>query len=86
MQQPDKLELLAGLYRLDVLGTRAFRTLAVCVGHLLAFMQFIETDTLEGRGVEEQVFVAPRLDEPESLVDQLLDCAFCHCAFPMFVA
>ena len=37
------------LYRLDVLGTRAFRTLAFRVGHLLAFMQFLETDALEGR-------------------------------------
>ena len=37
------------LYRLDVLGTRAFRPPAFRVGHLLAFMQFVETDALEAR-------------------------------------
>ena len=39
----------AELHRLDVLGTRAFRTPAFRVGHLLAFMQFLETDALEAR-------------------------------------
>ena len=65
-------------YWRDVLGTRAFRTLAFRVGHLLAFMQFVETDALDRRRVEKQVFVAARVDEPEALGDQLLDSAFCH--------
>ena len=43
------LAVLAELHRLDVLGTRAFRTPAFRVGHLLAFMQFLETDALEAR-------------------------------------
>ena len=37
------------LYGLDVLGTRAFLPPAFRVGHLLAFAQFLETDTLEAR-------------------------------------
>ena len=74
----DIQQVLAELYRLDVLGTRAFRTPAFRVGHLLAFMQFVETDALEARRVEKQVFVVPRLDEPESPVRQLLDRAFRH--------
>ena len=67
-----------GLYRRDVLGTRAFGTLAFRVGHFLAFMQILETDTLDGGRVEKQVFVAARLDEPEALGDQLLNSAFSH--------
>ena len=35
------------LHRLDVLGTRAFRTLTFRVGDLLAFTQFVETDSLD---------------------------------------
>ena len=41
-------QVLAQLCRLDVFGTRAFRTLAFCVGDFLAFVQFLETDALEG--------------------------------------
>ena len=67
-----------GLYRRDVLGTGAFRTLAYGIGHLLAFMQGGETDALEGRFMEEQVFVVLRLDEPEVLVRQLFNSAFSH--------
>ena len=39
----------AKLYRLDVLGTRAFLPLAFREGHLLAFPQFLESDALDGR-------------------------------------
>ena len=45
----DTWKVLAELYRLDVFGTRAFRTLAFRVGHLLAFTQFLESDALEAR-------------------------------------
>ena len=45
----DLRQILAELYRLDVFGTRAFRTSAFGVGHLLAFVQFVETDALEAR-------------------------------------
>ena len=69
---------LAELYRLDVLGTRAFLTPAFRVGHLLAFMQGVESDTLEARRVEKQVFSLPRVYEPEALVRQPLDTAFGH--------
>jgi hypothetical protein len=43
----DTRQVLADLNRLDVRGTRAFRTPAFRVGHLLAFMQVVETDALE---------------------------------------
>ena len=71
-------QVLAELYRLDVLGTRAFRTLAYGIGDLLAFMQGLETDALEGRCVEEEVFVAISLDESEVLVREFLDTTFRH--------
>ena len=45
----DIRQVLAALYRFDVLGTRALRTPAFRVGHLLSFMQFVETDSLEAR-------------------------------------
>ena len=73
MHRPGELKVLADLYRRDVLGTGAFRTLAYGIGHLPAFMQGGETDALEGRFMEEQVFVSLRLDEPEILACQLLD-------------
>jgi len=38
---------MAELCHRDVLGTRAFRTLAFRVGHLLAHLQLLETDALE---------------------------------------
>jgi hypothetical protein len=69
---------LAELYRLDVLGTRAFRPLAFRVRHLLAFMQVVETDALKARRVEKQVFSLPRVDEPEASVRQPFDAAFGH--------
>ena len=73
---------LAELYRRDVLGTRAFLPLTFRVRYLLAHLQFLETDALEGRGVEEQVFSAPYVDESKSLVRQFLDSAFGHlCVF-----
>ena len=37
------------LQRLDVLCTRAFLTPAYGVGHFLIYMQFLESDALEGR-------------------------------------
>lgn len=45
----DTQQLLAELYQLDVLGTRAFLTHTFRVGDPLAFMQFLETDVLEAR-------------------------------------
>ena len=45
----DARHVLAGLYRRDVLGTGAFRTLAFRVGHLLADLQCLESDALEAR-------------------------------------
>jgi hypothetical protein len=74
----DKRHVRAELYRRDVLRTGAFRTPAFRIRHLLAFMQFLETATLDARRVEEQVFVAPGADESESLVRQPLDRAFRH--------
>ena len=62
----------------DVLGTRAFLPHAFGVRHLLAFTQVFETDTLDRRRMEEQVFVSRRFDEPESLVHHLFDRAFGH--------
>ena len=44
-------------------------------------MQFVETNTLESGGVEEQVFVALRFDKPKALVRQLFDDAFSHWSF-----
>jgi hypothetical protein len=58
----------ADLYRFDVLGAWAFWTTAFSVGHFLAFMQFVETDALQARGVEKQVFFLPCIDEPKALV------------------
>ena len=66
------------LQRLDVLGTRAFRTLTFREGNFLAFMQVFETDTFHARRVEEKVFVVPRLDEPKALLRQRFDRAFSH--------
>ena len=66
---------------LDVLGTRAFLPHAFGVRHLLAFAQVIETDTLDRRRMEKQVFVSRRFDEPESLVHHLFDRAFGHVCF-----
>ena len=66
------------LYRLDVLGTRAFRTLSFRVGHLLAFVQVVKTATLNARRVEEQVLCIARADKSESLVRQPFDSAFSH--------
>ena len=43
----DPRKVLAELHRLDVLGTRAFWSPAFRIGHLLAFLQFVETDALE---------------------------------------
>jgi len=40
---------LAELYQLHVLGTRAFLPSAFGVGDFLAFTQFVKTDTLESR-------------------------------------
>jgi hypothetical protein len=65
--------------RLDVLGARAFGALAFRVGHFLSFVQVVKTDALDARGVEEQVFLAVRLDKPETAVSQLLNRAFGHC-------
>ena len=45
----DTRQVLAELYQLDGLGTRAFLTTAFRVGHLLAFTQFLETDALKAR-------------------------------------
>jgi hypothetical protein len=45
----DTQQLLAELYQLDVLGTRAFLTHAFREGDLLAFTQFLETDAFEAR-------------------------------------
>ena len=69
------------LYRLDVLSTRTFFALPSRVGNFLAFMQGLETDALEGRCVEEEVFAGLGLDEAEILVRQFLDAAFWHFAF-----
>jgi hypothetical protein len=71
-------EKLAELRQRDVFSTWAFRTPAFRVGHLLAFFQGVESDTLEALGMEKQVFVARRLNEPETFVRQLLDAAFSH--------
>jgi hypothetical protein len=43
----------AELYRLDVLGARAFRTTAFRVRYLLTFTQILEADALEARRVEK---------------------------------
>ena len=45
----DRWQVPAELYWLDVLGTRASRLPTFRVGHLLPFMQFVETDTFEAR-------------------------------------
>jgi hypothetical protein len=47
------------LHRLDVLGTRAFLALSFRVRHFLAFMEIVETATLDARRVEEEVFFLP---------------------------
>ncbi len=70
------------LYRLDILGTWAFRALAFRVGHLLAYLQFVETDALEARFVEEQGFFAPRVDESEAFLRHVFDNVFFHLCFP----
>ena len=44
---PRVSRLTTELHRLHVLGTRAFRTLTLREGYLLAFTQLIETDTLQ---------------------------------------
>jgi hypothetical protein len=43
----DEWQVLADLYRLDVLGTWAFGALAFREGHTLAFTQFVKTDAFE---------------------------------------
>ena len=63
---------------LDVIGTRAFLTHAIGIGHLLACTQLIELYTLDGRRVEEQVLAIHGRDESESFVQYLLDKAFGH--------
>ena len=45
----DARHILPELYRLDVLGARAFFPPAFREGHPLAFTQFVETDALEAR-------------------------------------
>jgi hypothetical protein len=45
----DTRQVLAELYRLDVLGTRAFWTPAFRVRHLLAFLQVVKTATFDAR-------------------------------------
>ena len=55
------------LYRLDVLGTRAFWTLAYRVGDLLAFMQGLEADALEGCCWKKRSLSVPVLMKPKFL-------------------
>ena len=73
---------LSGLRRFDILGARAFFPHAFRERHPLAFVQFIETDTLHGRRMKEQIFVARRLDESETLVSQFFDASFGHSCVP----
>lgn len=69
---------MAELDQRDVLGTWAFLPTAFGVGHLLAFMQLLKSDTLQAIRVEEQVFCSSCVDESETLVRQFLDAAFGH--------
>ena len=69
---------MAELRRLDILGTRTLRTLGCRVGHFLAFLQLFEGDAFHAARMEEKVFRAARVDEPETLVRQRFDCAFGH--------
>lgn len=66
------------LGRADVLRTLSLGTLSDRVGHSLTFSQFIETDTVKVRHVEENVSTVARANESESFVCHLLDCAFGH--------
>ena len=66
------------LHKLNVLSAGALWSPAFGIGHLLSFSQLFEADTLNGRRMEEQVFVLSRVDESEALVQQLFDRAFRH--------
>jgi hypothetical protein len=44
----------------------------------LAFVQGVETATLNARRMEEHVVSTPRADEAEAFIRQPFDSAFCH--------
>jgi len=66
------------LDRFDVLGTGAFGAAAFGERHQLPFPEVVEGDPLHARGVKEQVFFLPDVDEPETPVRQSFDLAFWH--------
>lgn len=66
------------LHQFDVFGARPLGATPFCIGDLLAFLKIVEFDALKGFGMKEDVFVRRRLDESESFVRQLFDCAFGH--------
>ena len=62
----------------DVFRTLSFGALADGVVHSLTFSQFVKSDTIKVRHVEENVSTVGRANESETLVRHLLDCAFRH--------
>ena len=80
--RPISFVVLPRLDRLDVFSARTFLSHTFGVGDLLAGRQLIEFDPLDGRRVEEQVFAAHCRNEPESLVQNLLDDTFGHVCIP----
>ena len=64
--------------RRHVLSSRPFWSLASGVSNSLSFCQFFESDSFQGRQVEEDVVTVSYVDESKALVRQPLDRAFCH--------
>src|SRR5215218_10202153 len=64
--------------RPDVLGPRSLGAAAFRVLDLLALVEVVVVRALQGRHVEEEVAPPSRVDEPETLVRQLLDRALRH--------
>jgi len=62
----------------DVFRALPLRALADGVGYSLAFSQFVESDSVEIRHVEENVSTISSANETKSLVCHFLDCAFGH--------
>lgn len=62
----------------DVLGARAFWTLANGESHRLAFAQLLEADAFEAGHVEEQILALAGVDESKTLVGESLDGTLCH--------
>jgi hypothetical protein len=70
------------LDRLDVFRTGTFGSVTFGERDFLAFVKVVKADSLYGRRVEKQIFSSAYLDESESLVSQLLNCAVGHFVLP----